>query len=382
MSYTRARRASALAVAGRGRRAYREHVRIALVSTPFVAVPPPSYGGTELVVHALARALARAGHEVTVFATGDSRVPRLRALFPSPIWPPDPYTELLHCRFAAREIATLGFDVVHAHAAALLAFADELGAPLVYTVHHSADPTLARYYRATPAAHHVAISARQAALLSPAPRDVVHHGLEPEMYPDCARGGDDVLFLGRLAWVKAPDLAIEAARRAGLRIVVAGRVHARDEAPERWREQVLEPALRAPGVSWLARADLAMKRRLFARSRALAVPLRWDEPFGLVMIEAMLAGCPVVAERRGAAPELVEHGQTGFLVSGVEEMADALRRAPGLDRAAIQARARRLFSAQRMAAGYEAVYRRVAEVSVAVDVRAASGEDGWTTHVH
>jgi glycosyltransferase involved in cell wall biosynthesis len=357
-------------------------VRIALVSTPFVAVPPPVYGGTELVVHALARALAAAGHSVTVFATGDSRVPRLRALFTSAVWPPDPYTEVLHCRFAAREIASVGFDVVHAHVPAMLAFGDELGAPLVYTVHHAADPPLARYYDAAPRAHHVAISARQAALLSPTPRDVVHHGLDPGMYPDCGRGGDAVLFLGRLAWVKAPDLAIEAARRAGLRIVVAGCVHALDAAPERWREHVLEPALRGPGVSWLARADLAMKRRLFARSRALAVPLRWDEPFGLVMIEAMLAGCPVVAERRGAAPEIVEHGETGFLVSGVDEMADALRRASDLDRRAIQVRARRLFSAERMAAGYEAVYRRVLGVGVAADVRAALGEDGWTTHVH
>jgi len=363
-------------------------VRIALVSTPFVAVPPPAYGGTELVVHALARALARAGHEVTVYATGDSRVPRLRALFAAAVWPPDPYAELVHCRFAAREIATRGFDVVHAHAPAMLAFGDELDAPLVYTVHHAADPALERYYRAAPPAHHVAISARQAALLAPPPGDVVHHGLEPEMYPDCGPGGGGVLFLGRLAWVKAPELAIEAARRAGLPVVVAGRAHPGDDAPARWREDVLEPALRGPGVSWLSAADLAMKRRLFARSRALAVPLRWDEPFGLVMIEAMLAGCPVVAERRGAAPEIVEDGETGFLVSGVDEMADALRRAETLDRPAIQARARRLFSAQRMAAAYEAVYERIVgggvavdRHGVAVDGAAVPGEDGWTTHV-
>ncbi len=365
-----------------GVRAYRYRVRIALVSTPFVAVPPPAYGGTELVVHALARALARGGHHVSVFATGDSRVPRLRAIFPSPVWPPDPYAELVHCRFAAREIAAGGFDVVHAHVPAMLAFADELAAPLVYTVHHAADPALARYYRAAPRAHQVAISARQAALLTPSPRDVVHHGLDPSMYPSCGRGGDAAFFLGRLAWVKAPELAIEAARRAGVRIVVAGRAHDGDEAPTGWREDVLEPALRGAGVSWLARADLPMKRRLFARSRALVVPLRWEEPFGLVMIEALLAGCPVVAERRGAAPEIVEHGETGFLVSGVEEMADALRRTATLDRAAIQARARRRFSAERMAAEYLAVYRAVATSRVGLGGRVGAAEDGWTTHAH
>jgi glycosyltransferase involved in cell wall biosynthesis len=354
-------------------------VRIALVSTPFVSVPPASYGGTELVVHALSRALARAGHEVALFATGDSHAPGLRALFPEAVWPPEPYAELLHCRFAAREIAEGSFDVVHAHAPALLAFADELDAPLVYTVHHAASPVLARFYAAAGAALRVAISARQAALLSPAPAAVVHHGLEAEMYPDCGPGGAGVLFLGRLAWVKAPEVAVEAARRAGLPLVVAGRAHG-DDAPPRWHEETLQPALHAPHVSWLPAVDLAMKRRLFARSRALAVPLRWDEPFGLVMIEAMLAGCPVVAERRGAAPELVEPGVTGFLVAGVEEMADALRRAEALDRRAIQARARRRFSADRMAAEYEAVYRRAAGAHGAVARRAAEGAT-WTTHV-
>jgi glycosyltransferase involved in cell wall biosynthesis len=180
--------------------------------------------------------------------------------------------------------------------------------------------------------------------------------------------------------VKAPELAIEAARRAGLRITVVGRAHSGDEAPTGWREDVLQPALHGPGVSWLARADLAMKRRLFARSRALAVPLRWEEPFGLVMIEALLAGCPVVAERRGAAPEIVEHGETGFLVSGIDEMADALHRAADLDREAIQARARRRFSAERMAAEYAAVYRGVARAGAAADLRAEAEGDGWTTH--
>ena len=356
-------------------------MRIALVSTPFVAVPPPRYGGTELVVHALARALERLGHEVTVFATGDSRAPRLRARFRRAIWPPDPYAELLHVRFAAAEIACGAFDVVHAHVPSLLAFAGDLPAPVVYTIHHARDPALDRFYAATDRALRVAISARQAALADPAPDGVVHHGLEPEMYPSAARGGDAALFLGRLAWVKAPEVAIEAARRARLRVVVAGRPHASDPAPAGWREDVLERALRAPGVTWLPAVNLAQKRRLFARSRALLVPLRWEEPFGLVMIEALLAGCPVIAERMGAAPEIVDPGETGFLVSGAEEMAEALRRAASLDRAGIQARARLRFSADRMAAEYVAVYRRaIAEARRGAGAGAGRGTgEGWTT---
>ncbi len=351
-------------------------MRIALVSTPFVAVPPRAYGGTELVVHALARALVRAGHEVAVFATGDSRVPGRRAFFDAPIWPPDPYGELLHCRFAAREIARADFDVVHAHVPGFVAFADELPAPVVYTVHHAAEAALARFYAAAPPVRRVAISARQAALVTPPVDDVVHHGLDPRLYPACGTGGDAALFLGRLAWVKAPEVAVEAARRAGLPIVVAGRPHASDAAPEGWRACALEPALRASGVEWLPEVDLAAKRRLFARSRALLVPLRWEEPFGLVMIEALLAGCPVIAFPLGAAPEIVEEGRTGYLVQDAAEMAEALGRAATLDRAAIQAQARRRFSADRMAAEYLAVYRAAGAAAPAP--RALAGGE-WTT---
>lgn len=353
-------------------------MRIALVSTPFVAVPPPAYGGTELVVHALAVALERLGHDVTVFATGDSRVPGLRARFPAAVWPPDPYAGLLHARFAAAEIAEGGFDVVHAHLPAFLAFAGDVDAPVVYTLHHAPDPSLQRFYDSIPAVVRVAISARQAALARPPVGLVVHHGLDPEMYPACGRGGEAAFFLGRLAWCKAPDVAIEAARRAGVPIVVAGRAHA-DGGPPGWEERVLGPALRTPGVTWVPGADLETKRRLFAASRALLVPLRWEEPFGLVMIEALLAGCPVVAEPMGAVPEIVVDGADGFLVSGPDEMADALLRAASLDRRAIQARARERFSATRMAGEYLDVYRRSMAALRGAELGREVTGDGWTT---
>uniref|UniRef100_UPI001F58DE9F glycosyltransferase family 4 protein n=1 Tax=Anaeromyxobacter sp. SG66 TaxID=2925410 RepID=UPI001F58DE9F len=359
--------------------AYRVEVRIAIVSTPFVPVPPPAYGGTELVVHALYRALARAGHDVTVFATGDSTARGVRAFFERAVWPPDPYSEILHCRFAAQEIAAGGYDVVHANVPAMLAFADELRPPMVYTLHHALEPTLARFYERVEGVRLVAISERQAELARPAPHDVVHHGLDPELYPVAGTGGGGAFFLGRLSWCKAPEVAIEAAARAGVPITVAGAIHG-DAAPEGWRERVLAPALRRPHVSWVREADLAAKRRLFATSRALLVPLRWDEPFGLVMIEAALAGCPVIASPSGAAPEIVEDGETGFLVRSEREMAAALRRVGALDRRAIQARARHRFGADRMAAGYLAVYR--AAIAERMRLRlggAPAAEDGWTT---
>lgn len=357
-------------------------MRIALVSTPFVAVPPPGYGGTELVVSALAVALRRAGHEVTVFTTGDSTLPSVQALFERAVWPPNPYLEMLHCRFAQREIARGGFDVVHAHAPAMVAFADEVDIPMVYTIHHAPDPALARFYAVSPAVYPVAISARQASLLATPVADVVHHGLDVDAYPSCGAGGDAAFFLGRLAWCKGPDLAIEAAARAGLRIVVAGKPHF-DGGPPHWAEETLARALRKPHVEWIHEVDLVAKRKLFAGARALLAPIRWEEPFGLVLIEALLAGCPVVAFSLGAAPEIVEEGQTGFLVRDVGEMAEALRRAADLDRARIQARARRRFSAERMASDYLRTYLDAIEGRPLARPPAAYRVGGeWTTLAH
>ena len=156
---------------------------------------------------------------------------------------------------------------------------------------------------------------------------------------------------------------------------MAGALHPEDDAPPRWADEVLEPALRAPGVTWLPQVDLAAKRRLFAGARALVAPVRWEEPFGLVMIEALLAGCPVIVPERGAAPEIVEHGRNGFLAGGVEDIAEALRAASALDRAAIQADARRRFSAARMAEEYTAAY----ELAAGGTVGAGAGEAEWTT---
>ncbi|BDG08270.1 glycosyltransferase family 4 protein [Anaeromyxobacter paludicola] len=351
-------------------------MRIALVSTPFVPVPPRTYGGTELVVGELARGLSRAGHEVTLFATGDSRGPDVRYAFERPVWPPDPHAELLHCAHAAREIAAGDFDLVHAHSPALLAFAEQLGAPLVYTLHHVREERLSRYYGWRPSVRYVAISRRQAELETGLACDVVHHGLDPSLYRpialEPAGGRPFAFFLGRLAWCKGPELAVEAAGRAGLELIVAGKPHGADNPPG-WEEEVLRPALARPGVRWIGPADLAAKRRAFAGARALLAPLRWEEPFGLFLVEAMLAGCPVLAYPRGAAPELVDDGVTGYLVDGVEEMARALARLERFDRAACRRRALERFSSDRMIRDYLAVYASARAAARAGVAGAAAG---------
>ena len=193
-----------------------------MVSTPYVPVPPPTYGGTELVVDELLRGLEAAGHHVTLFATGDSRARSLRFLFDRAVWPPDPEVERRHNIAAARVIARGRFDVVHAHMAAMLSTGIALGAPLVYTVHHDHVQRLTELYRRRPDVHYVAISHRQAALEPLLTCDVVHHGLEPSRFPLGNGEGDYAIFLGRFSPCKGPDLAIAAARRGGVPIHLAG----------------------------------------------------------------------------------------------------------------------------------------------------------------
>lgn len=329
-------------------------MKIAVVSTPFVEVPPRSYGGTELVVYELVRGLAAAGHEVTLFATGDSRWHDLRFAFASPVWPPDPRQESVHCRHAARAIASERFDVVHAHAPAMVALAGEIEAPFVYTVHHARDERLTKAYGRRPEVEYVAVSARQAELAPEIRCHVIHHGLDPERFPLGRGEGGYAAFLGRLVPCKAPDLAISAALAAGLPIRLAGEVHLADATPA-W-QALLAGALARPGVRHLGGVGGERKLRFLGGARALLMPLRWEEPFGLAMVEAMLCGTPVIGFARGAAPEIVDEGVTGFLVRDEVEMARVLASLRRFDRLACRRRAQARFSSARMAREYERVY--------------------------
>jgi glycosyltransferase involved in cell wall biosynthesis len=291
---------------------------------------------------------------VTLFATGDSRGPDVRFVYARPVWPPDAQAELHHCAAAARVIARERFDVVHAHVAAMLALASGLGAPLVYTLHHAHDDRTARTYLKHPEVQFVAISARQAQLETGLACRVVHHGLDTSRYPAGDGARDDAVFLGRLVPCKGPDVAVAAARRAGVAIRIGGSVHALDVTPE-WRG-TLAAALGRPGVTYLGAVGGHRKLELLGGARALLMPLRWEEPFGLVMVEAMLCGTPVIAFRRGAAPEIVEEGVTGLLVDDEDEMVAALARLARFDRAACRRRAQARFSARRMVSAYERLY--------------------------
>jgi glycosyltransferase involved in cell wall biosynthesis len=341
-------------------------MRIAMVSTPFVSVPPRTYGGTELVVHELVRGLTHAGHDVTLFATGDSEGPDVRAIFERPVWPPEEWAERMHAAAAAQEIRRGGFDLVHAHTAAFLEHAATVAAPTVYTIHHVREDSLLELYLRHPLVRYVAISRRQAELVPELDCDVVHHGLDPDGYPPGDGAGGYALFLGRLSHCKGPDLAVEAARRAGVELVVAGTYHEERQNPPGWGDEVRR-LLDVPGVRPVGSVGGERKRRLLGGAGALVVPIRWEEPFGLVSIEAMLCGTPVIALARGAAPEIVDEGVTGFLVDDVAGMAQALGRVRSLDRDACRRRARERFSARQMIMGHLRAYHRALSERVGRD---------------
>lgn len=336
-------------------------MKIAMLSTPFVAVPPPDYGGTELVVAELTEGLVAAGHQVVLFATGDSRTSaELRALYDLAQWPPDLMTDLNHVSWAMWEIVGGGFDVVHVHSAAALAFGRLLPAiPLVYTLHHVRDEDLSRFYRFFPDPFYVAISRVQAEREIPLPRlTVIHHGLDPDKYEWSCTPADYLAFIGRFAPIKGAHTAIDVAARAGLPIRVAGETHSVDRE---FGEREMEPRLRLPHVERVGTVGMDRKVPLLRDARALLVPITWDEPFGLAVIEAMLSGCPVVAFPRGSVPELVEDGVTGFIARDEEHMAELVRPGGPVDgfrRDRCRARAVERFGADRMAAEYERLYRR------------------------
>jgi glycosyltransferase involved in cell wall biosynthesis len=331
-------------------------MRIALVSTCALTTPPRAYGGTELIVGELAKGLHRLGHHVTTFATGDS-FPEggLRSHFAGPVWPPDDLAEMRHASSAFREIARGGYDVVSVHHASALPFMGFADVPTVLTVHHCRVQSLVDHYLDYPEARLVAISQRQASLCPElAFARIIPHGLDRELYP-AGEPQDYVAFLGRFAEEKAPHLALDAARAAGVTLRLGGAPHS---CSQPYFDREVQPRLTRAGsrAVWEGELSLAPKLALLRGARALLMPITWEEPFGLVMIEAMLVGTPVIAFDCGSVAEVVEEGVTGFVVRDVAEMAERIGRLHVLDRVRCRERARERWSTARMTRDYVSLY--------------------------
>jgi glycosyltransferase involved in cell wall biosynthesis len=332
-------------------------MRIALIAPPFIAVPPLSYGGTELFLAHLARGLHARGHAVTVYANGDSRLPcTVRWRYPHTDWPLDePERAHLknadHTAWAIQEAAGAA-DLLHLNDVVGLPCTRFTEAPVVLTIHHPHDPILTEQYLRYPDVEYVAI-ARWLARAEPMPRvRAVHHGIPADDYTFEARKDGYLAFLGRIAPCKGPHLAIQAARRAGVPLKLAGEIQ--PVYRDYWEREV-RPLLDGRRIEYIGEADHAVKCELLAGARALLFPIQWDEPFGLVMVEAMACGTPVLAFPGGAVEEIVRDGINGWVCHGVEDMA---RRAADPSVSAVTCRAfvERDFSAERMADDYLRVY--------------------------
>jgi glycosyltransferase involved in cell wall biosynthesis len=338
-------------------------MRIAQLSPLHEAVPPERYGGTERVLSWLTDELVRRGHEVTLFASGDSRTNA--ALVPvTPVaLRPCAAKETVAPHF--RELGLLrdrlaDFDVVHSHLDFMaLPFRRPNDPPMVTTLHGRLDlPEFFPIYDAFRAEHFVSISNAQRL---PVPLldwvATIYHGLPLNEYAVGEGKGGYLLFLGRISPEKRPHAAIDIARKLGIRLVIAAKVDAADRA---YYEEAIVPRLDSgSGVDFVGETDLAETIRLLGDARALLFPIDWPEPFGLAMIEAMACGTPVVTRRCGSTPELIDHGKTGFVCDDDDEIVFALRKLDRLDRAACREAVATRFSVERMADEYEAVYRRL-----------------------
>lgn len=335
-------------------------MRVGLIAPPWVPVPPVGYGGTEGVIDRLARGLVAAGHEVALFATGDSTcpvptgwvVPEARGDAMG-----DVVTEVNHVQAAYEALRDV--DIVHDHTIAGPALA--LGLPettVVTTNHNPFDGPLSQIYRRIARrVPIIAISHDQAARAGDIPiARVIHHGVDPEAFPLGAGDGGYLLFLGRMSPTKGVREAALVARDAGIPLVIAAKMRHADERA--YFEAEVRPLL-SRDIEYVGEVAGTEKLDLLTNARALANPISWPEPFGLVMIEALACGTPILAYPRGAAPEIIEHGVTGFLCHDRADMVRQARRLVDLDRAACRAAVERTFSTERMVADHLELYEWV-----------------------
>jgi glycosyltransferase involved in cell wall biosynthesis len=352
-------------------------LRIAVLAPPWIPVPPNGYGGIEAVVDLICEALTARGHDVTLFAAPGSRsTARVHTLLEEAH--PDAIGSTLHdsdhvaCAWEQVEQAAARgepFHVLHDHSAfTALAMADRVGVPVVHTIHGLFDSDTTRFYRRHGhKATLVAISRSQAASAPAGVRigAVVPNPVAVDRWALKTDTEDYVLWIGRMAPVKGAHRAIEAARLASRTLVLAGPVQTGQE--EYFREKI-EPHIDGLRVRYVGEVGGAAKQRLYANARALLMPIRWPEPFGMVMLEALASGTPVIAFPEGAAAEIVIDGENGMLVSDESEMARAIDQVGAMgtiDPARCRASVAERYDIGVTATGYERVYRYAAGVELA-----------------
>lgn len=344
-------------------------MRIAQIVNPIESVPPKKYGGIERVVHALVEDLVARGHDVTLFASGDSQTSaELVSVYPKAL-----RLAKLGNVYGTNDYSILNvilayqmqdqFDVIHDHTGNWgLPAAAVSATPVVHTIHGPITNTNRKVYEAVAnKVHLVAISEAQ---LKPVSQlrvaDVIYNGLPMEDYPYSDSHNGYLLFVGRISPEKGVHHAIEVAQYLNMPLIIAAKLETNHEPDVEYFKQYVEPRLDGDRVKWIGEVDSNERNELMSHAKCFLHPVSFREPFGLTLIEAMACGCPVVAFGRGSIREVVAQGRTGFVVEDAEEMVEAVNNIDLIDRAECRRHALTNFNDHRMTDGYEQLYRRIA----------------------
>jgi len=301
-------------------------VRIALIAPPFIPVPPTEYGGTELFIAQLACGLQSRGIDVVVYANGESTVPvEVQWLYEKSQWPirgeaSESIKDANHTAWAIRS-AMETCDVIHVNNFSGVTFSRFISNSVVYTVHHPVEKALTDFYSHYPEVNYVCISKHQCVAQELPNSRVIHHGVDLSNYMLQTNKKEYLSFIGRIAPVKGTHLAIEAAQRAGIPLKIAGEIQ---PAYQEYFDTQVRPLIDGKFIEYIGEADLAAKNELLGSSLAMLFPIQWDEPFGLVMIEAMACGTPVLVMPGGSVQEIVKDGVSGYVCDSVGDMVKRL----------------------------------------------------------
>lgn len=356
-------------------------MRVALIAPPFIPVPPRKYGGTELFVAQLAEGLQELGIDVVIYANGESTVDaEVRSLYEESQWPIEGevfanLADIDHSAWAIRD-AVEHCDLIHVNNVPALAMSRLVTTPFVYTVHHVHEEVLSKFYTHYPEVEYVTISDFQRERESMPKMRTIHHGIDTKFYAWRDGKREYLSFLGRIAPMKGTHLAIEVAKRSGIPLKIAGEVQPcfRDY----WETKV-KPQIDGKFIEYIGEADLVAKNELLKNSLAMLFPIQWNEPFGLVMLEAMACGTPVLALSGGAVEEVVRDGLAGYICKDVEGMVARTRDLASLRATEIRAYVDKNFSIEKMAAQYAKLFREAVGDRETIPPRPAlAGEDALT----
>ena len=338
-------------------------MRIALVAPPFISVPPARYGGTELFIAQLAEGLKDLGFDVVVYANGESQVnTEVRWLYEKNQWPIEDEVhgnlkDMNHCAWAVRD-AFNDADVIHLNGVHGMTFARFEGPEFVHTIHHPHHDALSEFYSHYPQVHFVSISRFQQMQEKMPLIRTIHHGVDMSGYKLQEHKQPYLAFLGRIAPLKGTHVAVEVAQRSGVPLKIAGEIQ---PMYREYFEKRIKPHLDGKFIEYVGEADTAAKTELLGNALALLFPIQWNEPFGLVMVEAMATGTPVLAFPLGSVREVVKEGMCGHVCDSIDDMVESVKSIEGRFPAAdVRRCAEQNFSVERMTQAYAELYNEIA----------------------